>query len=867
MRTIIAKITLFTLTFLLSVVAFAQAKLFGINIENETKGIRITIKGEGLGTPKQQWVNGTSVFILEWAAMLEQKNKQTNINKHGIKWVKVVQFSNKPPRARVALSITNNTKPKLTKNQTGQWVIEIGHVAPLSGIEIINSASQADREAFENALNQLTQNTTQVETVSTSANVHDGPGKKKTSSPTPPKPLAPVVETKPTYLPPDAGKVSLDFVGAEIVFILKALAQQTGSNIVSSPDVNGTLTVSLKNVSVTEALDLITKLAGYRYTKRNNTYIVGTATFLAGLLLHDAGTPPESVMRVVPLASRKAGEIKRAIMKALSIDLINENLKIVHPSEPIDDVSIMTPQQPTSGTPLNLNVGDPESGGNGEEDTKTKPPTGGTPKPSAGVSQNGSGDADYLILIGDKAKVEQALMLITQLDRSLAEMMGITATEKMAPISVPYHVRGAKADDLAAALQNVVGGVTLVATPKTSRAGQTIIVNGRANDVAKVIEMLEQLDNVSADGQLTFYVYQVKYADPRALKDRLEDAFEALNVALAPQDVSGRSYKAPTTGQGNQQGTQTTGGSGGQDGVAPAGGGMSGGVQGISGVPIYSNTEKDSVPMKLILSGSERQINSALVFLAKIDVAVPQIAIEARVMDVSKEELQKYGIDWDIITGGALRPLRFLNGQPGGGNNTVGGHIRINKDGGGQITADVTATLDRIATKNNLIARPNVVATDGREAVIFIGDVVRYIKTIQSSQNGVSVEVGEEEVGVKLNVLPRVGENNAITLEVQPVVSFIKSFLDVPGGGQIPTTSVRTARSALRIANGETIAIGGLITEEDRREVSGVPILMDLPLIGKLFRRTTLSKNKTEVVIFLTARVIEGEIGADRQEP
>jgi type II secretory pathway component GspD/PulD (secretin) len=860
------KTILFLFALMLITTAFAQAKLLGINIEHETKGIRITIKGEGLGTPKQQWVNGTTVFILEWPAMLEQKNKQTNINKHGVKWVKVVQFSNKPPRARVALAITNNTKPKLTKNQNGQWVIEIGHVAPLSGIEVINAVSEADREAFENALEQLTQSTMKVETVSTSATINDGPAKKKTSSPTPPKPLAPVVETKPAYLPPDAGKVSLDFVGAEIVFILKALAQQTGSNIVSSPDVNGTLTVSLKNVSVTEALDLITKLAGYRYTKRNNTYIVGTATFLSGLLLHDMGSPPESVMRVVPLASRKAGEIKRAIMKALSIDLINENLKIVHPSEPIDDVSIMSPQQPTSGAPQNLNLGDPQNT-NGDEDAKSKPAAGGPPKPAGGVGQTSNSDADYLILIGDKAKVDQALMLITQLDRSLAEMMGIASSETMTQISVPYRVRGAKADDLAVALQNVVSGVTLVATPKTSRAGQTIIVNGRANDVAKVIEMLEQLDNISADGELTFHIYQVKYADPRALKDRLEETFEALSVALAPQDVSGRSYKAPTTGQGNQQGTQTTGGSSGQDGVAPAGGGMSGGVQGISGVPIYSNTEKDAVPMKLILSGSAQQINYALAFLAKIDVAVPQIAIEARVMDVSKEELQKYGIDWDIITGGALRPLRFLNGQPGGGNNTVGGHIRINKDGGGQITADVTATLDKIATKNNLIARPNVVATDGREAVIFIGDVVRYIKTIQSSQNGVSVEVGEEEVGVKLNVLPRVGENNAITLEVQPVVSFIKSFLDVPGGGQIPTTSVRTARSALRIANGETIAIGGLITEEDRREVSGVPILMDLPLIGKLFRRTTLSKNKTEVVIFLTARVIEGEIGASKQEP
>jgi type IV pilus assembly protein PilQ len=233
-----------------------------------------------------------------------------------------------------------------------------------------------------------------------------------------------------------------------------------------------------------------------------------------------------------------------------------------------------------------------------------------------------------------------------------------------------------------------------------------------------------------------------------------------------------------------------------------------------------------------------------------VDKAAPQVAIEARVAEMSKEDILKAGFDWDIVTGGALRFLRFNNSQPSPANS---GGLDITGD---NWSADVTGSLDKILNKNNLIARPNVVAMDGREAVVFIGDVVRYVKNLQSTQNGSTVEIGEEPVGVKLNVLPRVGEDNMITMEVQPTVSFIKSFLDT-GAGTIPTTSMRTVRSTLRIRNGETIAIGGLISDEDRRAVSGLPILMDLPIIGHLFKKSTVTKVRTEVVIFITARVID----------
>ena len=256
--------------------------------------------------------------------------------------------------------------------------------------------------------------------------------------------------------------------------------------------------------------------------------------------------------------------------------------------------------------------------------------------------------------------------------------------------------------------------------------------------------------------------------------------------------------------------------------------------------------------MRLVLSGSKSVVDRALDLLSQIDKPSPQVAIEARVVEVSKDELIKAGFDWNIMTGGALSMIRLNNSQLNP-NNTA--NLFISR---GARNANLAGSLDRFLDKNNIISRPNVVAMDGREAVVFIGDVVRYIKNLTSSQNGPSVEIGEEEVGVKLNVLPHVGVDNTITLEVQPTVSFIRSFLPTGNGGQVPTTSVRTVRNTMRIADGETFAIGGLITDEDRRSVQGFPILMDLPLVGQLFRKTTNSKTKVEIMIFITARVIPG---------
>ncbi|MCH8274129.1 MAG: secretin and TonB N-terminal domain-containing protein [Armatimonadetes bacterium] len=821
--------------------ALAAGELTAVSTESKYGGLVVHIKGTDLAKPRTLTLSGGKLIVLRFEAVLKGSAKTLRVRKHGVNYVKAVQYSSKPPIARVAIHANTRIQLKVVKTTAG-WDVGINTTnafAPTEGAatagpsdsgSALNLGNNADSNAMAAAMRLLktatkpTAPSAKAETTTTRALTTVNRQKMDVGGPSiplEPGAFAPVSD-------PAKRRVSLEFEMTELVLIVKALVEQAGANIVTASDVTGVLTVSLRDVTVEEALDLITKLTGFRYARIDNTFVIGTADFLMNILVHEpAGNYPRTVTRVVALASRKAGQIKHATVKALSLDSLNEKLKIIHP-----DAGDGGTAAPLRGLEARTTGPDPQAVGEGQP---------------AGAPAQAEGDADYLILIGEKGRVDQAEAIIEQLDDALAQMAGLTpihaggSPESLAPITVTYRVQGGKAEELADAVRAYAGPVSVIATPKTSRAGQTIQLFGREAEVERVLQALVQIDSVP-DGDLVIEVYDVQYGDPRALRDRLEDMFGTLYVEIGPESAASASY-TPPGGDGAGPGAADTGGSGtsvgrGLDYVAK---------------PVFTNRELESKPMTLILRGTPEEIDQALNFLARIDRRPRLIAIEARVMELTREEAIRAGIDWDILAGGNVRFIRLNNSQPGGADNT-GGFSTWNS---GQWTAEITATLDKLTTKNNLIARPNIVATEGREAVVFIGDIVRYIKTIQATQNGITVEVGEEEVGVKLNVLARIGANNTIILEAQPTVSFISSFLEVPGGGAIPQTSIRTARISPILQNGETVAIGGLISQDERRQVSGIPILMDIPIIGQLFRRTTTLKRKTEIVIFITARIID----------
>ena len=165
------------------------------------------------------------------------------------------------------------------------------------------------------------------------------------------------------------------------------------------------------------------------------------------------------------------------------------------------------------------------------------------------------------------------------------------------------------------------------------------------------------------------------------------------------------------------------------------------------------------------------------------------------------------------------------------------------------------ATLNTLVQNRTakILAEPKIQVIDGEDASIFIGDTFRYRVLSSITTGGQQVfDVREVPVGIVLLCRPRVNSDGLVTLKVNPVVSTITSFF---GPERIPQTASREANSTIRVRDGETIAIGGLIRDEDRVSITKVPILGSLPLVGQLFRNNFHQKRRTDVTIFLTTRL------------
>jgi len=172
------------------------------------------------------------------------------------------------------------------------------------------------------------------------------------------------------------------------------------------------------------------------------------------------------------------------------------------------------------------------------------------------------------------------------------------------------------------------------------------------------------------------------------------------------------------------------------------------------------------------------------------------------------------------------------------------------------ITNLVTVGLDALYQTGDakLLSQPNISALDGQPAATFIGDNITYISSITNSPTGQNITTATVSAGIKLFVTGKVNNDGYITLNIHPEVSSV-IFQPSIGGATLPDITTREATTTLRVRDGETIAIGGLISDTDIKNINKVPILGDLPFFGQLFRDTQHTRRHNEVVIFIKVSI------------
>lgn len=245
-----------------------------------------------------------------------------------------------------------------------------------------------------------------------------------------------------------------------------------------------------------------------------------------------------------------------------------------------------------------------------------------------------------------------------------------------------------------------------------------------------------------------------------------------------------------------------------------------------------------------------------------------QVYITAKVVEVSLDRSKSYGIDWTVVLNTARGAISF-NTDP---NSIVSstGNASFNL-GVGDLA--LTAVLNALQTTGdvNVLASPATSAMNQQKASF---NVTREIPFVTTSSQPVTNNLGNvtyiqiptvqiAQVGVILDVLPQISSDNVVTMSIRPsVTSLVSTQTFTSGNGALtvlPTTDRRETDTMARVRSGETVMIGGLIQTTTTNDRHGVPILMNLPGIGRLFSHVTQTERHSEMVIFITPQIVTGQ--------
>lgn len=247
-----------------------------------------------------------------------------------------------------------------------------------------------------------------------------------------------------------------------------------------------------------------------------------------------------------------------------------------------------------------------------------------------------------------------------------------------------------------------------------------------------------------------------------------------------------------------------------------------------------------------------------------------QVEIEARIVEVTLRDEQKLGVDWDLaattagsvdLTAGA--PLQVA----GVGGTLLAANTFSANLGLGKATAIIHALQQQGQVKT--VAQPRLRALNNQTAFIKVGEDRPFFRLQQSTtfqQGGTTVPVNQTQesfsvstitIGTILAITPQIDGQGVVTLDVLPAITRLQSIITSPDGRQTaPVTEVKQASTIVRLKDGETAMIGGLISEESGEANRAVPVLGAVPVVGRAFRSKATLSNRTELVIFLTPKLI-----------
>ncbi|HDX8379344.1 TPA: GspD family T2SS secretin variant ExeD [Aeromonas salmonicida] len=438
--------------------------------------------------------------------------------------------------------------------------------------------------------------------------------------------------------------------------------------------------------------------------------------------------------------------------------------------------------------------------------------------------------SNVLLITGRAAVVNRLVEVVRRVDKAGDQEVDIIKLKYASAGEMVRLVTNLNKDG------NTQGGNTsLLLAPKVVADERTnsVVVSGEPKARARIIQMVRQLDR-DLQSQGNTRVFYLKYGKA---KDMVE-VLKGVSTSIEADKKGG----GATAGGGNAS--------------------IGGGKLAISA---------DETTNALVITAQPDVMAELEQVVAKLDIRRAQVLVEAIIVEIADGDGLNLGVQWANTNGGGTQ---FTNAGPGIGsvaiaakdykdNGTTTGIAKLAESFNGMAAGfyqgnwAMLVTALSTNTKSDILSTPSIVTMDNKEASFNVGQEVPVQTGKQNSTSGDTTfsTIERKTVGTKLVVTPQINEGDSVLLTIEQEVSSVgKQASGTEGLG--PTFDTRTVKNAVLVKSGETVVLGGLMDEQTKEEVSKVPLLGDIPVLGYLFRSTSNTTSKRNLMVFIRPTIL-----------
>lgn len=398
----------------------------------------------------------------------------------------------------------------------------------------------------------------------------------------------------------------------------------------------------------------------------------------------------------------------------------------------------------------------------------------------------------------------------------------------------------AEAPAVAQAMTDVLGTSGTGATISVDPASNILLVRGSERDISLIRQLARDLDvapRTNPQAQKRTHIFALKYGDAEVVAEIVANTLQGGTDIVNPvaEDIEGA---APT-------------------GPAPE-------------VSVQASSETNSI----VIRGTPNQIQEAVSLIAALDQRPKQVLIEAAIVEVSGEVAERLGVQLGLgenLPTGGFGATSFGNGGNSlgavltalGVSQALGLASGLTLGGSADNFGILVQALSQ-STQANLLSTPSITTTNNKPATIIVGQNVPF-RTGSFATDGNTATpfttIERRDVGITMQVLPRVTSNGIVRLEITQEVSSLVNA-NVEGAADL-ITNRRVIETTVQAQDGGTVVLGGLITDDNQAITSKVPGLGDAPIIGALFRSRSKDQTRRTLFVFMRPTVIDSQHKAD----